>query len=323
MTETVSNISKKGIIESRRGKDKIGKGKRAQSSASKRAGIKPRKKDEQSTSETISNLSQKVIIETRKGKEDKQKGKYDKYGKEQKYFSKNIVIVPAQTSYKPEKGQKFFSKNIIITPAKSTPNIYEVNKPGKDQKYFTKNIIIEPSRKTFEKSEKGKRTASSSFRNINIETRKGRDYNVAQEAHLRTASTDNKKAGKVMELLKGVQYFTKNIVITPVPIEYKTSTKKYGKEKDWKENSDKFANNNIIISSGKQTKSGSSGKRNQWEIDAKCGMDSFGGKMLNGRGRLGDNILQALDGYDDNTKFFHKEITILPVYIPPPKYSKQ
>ena len=159
---------------------------------------------------------------------------------------------------------------------------------------FTKNIIIEPSRKTFEKSEKGKRTASSSFRNINIETRKGRDYNVAQEAHLRTAS-----------------------------IEYKTSTKKYGKEKEWKENSDKFANNNIIISSGKQTKSGSSGKRNQWEIDAKCGMDSFGGKMLNGRGRLGDNILQALDGYDDNTKFFHKEITILPVYIPPPKYSKQ
>ena len=308
----VSNISRKVIIESRRGK--VDKGKRAQSSTSKRAGFKP--------SETISNISQKVIIDTRKGKEDKVKGKYEKYGKEQKYFSKNIVIVPEQTTYRPEKKekeQKFFSKNIIITPAKSSPNVYEVSKPGKGQKYFN----IEPSRKTFEKTEKGKRTTSSSFRNINIETRKGRDYNVAQEAHLRTSSTDNKKAGKVMELIKGVQYFTKNIVITPVPIEYKTSKKKSykvenltsnksGKEKDWKETNAKFGNN-VIISSGKQTKSGSSEERKTWGIDAKYGINGFSG----------DSILSDLNAYDDNTKFFHKEITILPVYIPPPKYYQK
>ena len=136
-----------------------------------------------------------------------------------------------------------------------------------------------------------------------------------------------------MELLKGVQYFTKNIVIIPVPTEYKTSKKKpstfenvslnkYGKEKYWKESSDRSRNNNIIILSGKQTKSGSSGKRKQWEIDINKGIDAFGGKISSQRGLLGDNILEALDRYDDNTKFFHKEVTILPVYIPPPKYSQ-
>ena len=78
MTETVSNISKTSIVESRKGKDKTGKGKRSQSSSSKRSGLKLRRKDEQSTSESISNISQKIIIETRKGKVDKQKGKYEK-----------------------------------------------------------------------------------------------------------------------------------------------------------------------------------------------------------------------------------------------------
>ena len=233
-----------------------------------------------------------------------------------------MSLFAGKTTYKKdkkEKEQKFFSKNIIITAAKSSPNVYEVSKPGKGQKYFN----IEPSRKTFEKTEKGKRTTSSSFRNINIETRKGRDYNVAQEAHLRTSSTDNKKAGKVMELIKGVQYFTKNIVITPVPIEYKTSKKesykvenltsnKSGKEKDWKESNVKFGNN-VIISSGKQTKSGSSEERKTWGIDTKYGIDRFSG----------DSILSDLNTYDDNTKFFHKEITILPVYIPPPKYYQK
>ena len=66
MTETVSNISKKAIVESRRGKDKIGKGKRAQSSTSKRAGVKPRRKDQvedESLTETISNKSKKVIVD--------------------------------------------------------------------------------------------------------------------------------------------------------------------------------------------------------------------------------------------------------------------
>ena len=112
------------------------------------------------------------------------------------------------------------------------------------------------------------------------------------------------------------------------PLQKKPSTfenvtlNKYGKEKYLKESSDKFGNNNVIISSEKQTKSGSSGKRKHWEIDVNKGIDTLTDKISSQRGMLGNNILEALDGYDDNTKFFHKEITILPVYIPPPKYSQ-
>ena len=128
-----------------------------------------------------------------------------------------------------------------------------------------------------------------------------------------------------MELIKGVQYFTKNIVITLVPIEYNTSKKKAytaehialnksGKGKDWKQSSGKYGNNNIIISSGKQTKSsGSSGEKKLWEMGVNYGLNGF----------TDDSFLNALDGFDDNTKFFHKEITILPVYIPPPKHSQK
>ena len=201
-----------------------------------------------------------------------------------------------------------------------THKVYEV---GKDQKYFSKRIIIEPERKGAEKYK------------YNIETRKGKDYTPYVQHQTRTASTDAKRVGKVMDVLKGVQYFTKNIVIQPVPIDYKSgrkgsyseniSSNKSNKGKDWKdESSSKFGNNNLVYSSGKQSYSGRFEKKKEkkpWVAEIKNGEDIFAG-IQSETEALSESMIKALDSFDDNTKFFHKEITIRPVFIPPLKLNK-
>ena len=184
----------------------------------------------------------------------------------------------------------------------------------------------------------GKRTPSSGVRNlnVNIETRKGKDYTPYVAHPTRTSSTDSKRVGKVMDILDGVQYFTKNIVIQPVPNEYKSgrkspyseniSSNKSIKGKDWKEeSSSRFGNNNFVYSSEKQTHSGSfekKGEKKPWTQIAKNGEDIFAG-FLSDTDMLSDDMIRSLDSFDENTKFFHKEITIRPVFIPPPKMNKQ
>jgi len=310
-SENISNISERVIDGTRKGKDKAGKGKRSQSGISKRGKVKSRgREEEQSVSESVSNISQKVTIVTKKGKGKGakgevvgMKGKYPSTSKDQKYFSKKIVIIPA----------------------------HEAEKLGKDVKYFSKNIVIEPSRRGYERTDYGKRTVSTGYRdlNVNIGTRRGRDYGSKYETHIaRTASTDDKKAGKVMELLKGVQYFTKNIVIQPVPIKSKSGKKsptysedislnRFGKEK-----SDKFGSNNVVYSSGKQSKSSSNKKteKRPWKGELRNGEDAYLGTATSDQDTLTESMLRAIEGFDENTKFYHKEITIQPVYIPPPKF---
>ena len=235
----------------------------------------------------MSNISKRVIIETKRGKE--KVSKYEKPSKEQKYFSKNIVIAPA------------------------THSELEITKPGKEQKYFSKYGI---------------RTSSDYKKlKINIETKRGKDYYKTPyvEHATRNASTDSKKVAKEIDILDGVQYFTKNIVIQPVPLTSSSQNTTYtidksGKGKDWKESSDRFGNNNQIYSSGKLTSSGKLEKR-AWEPEYKFREDMFLGKSSD-QDIFTDSLLNSMDGFDENTKFYHKEITIQPVFIPPPKFSK-
>ena len=135
-----------------------------------------------------------------------------------------------------------------------------------------------------------------------------------------------------MNILKGVQYFTKNIVIQPVPIHYQSGKKSTSSgenmssnksDKDRKEKS-KFITSNIIYTSGKESKSGSGKKaeKTPWKVENRNEEDLFLGTASSDQETLSESMLKAIKGYDENTKFYHKEITIRPVFIPPPKFNK-
>ena len=48
----------------------------------------------------------------------------------------------------------------------------------------------------------------------------------------------------------------------------------------------------------------------------------FYGRISNDMEVINENVLKSIPGIDENTKFFHKEITITPVIIPPPMFSQ-
>ena len=313
----LSNISRKVIIETKKGKD--GKGKKSQSTISKREFSKRgrggrRDAEVESVSETLSNLSTKVIVETRKGKDKAgkgkpslfdtkdltRKGKYDQIEKGKKYFSKNITIVPATKEYEKE------------------------GKLRKDQKYFSKNIVIEPTIKGYKPYDYLKRTQSIDRMNLNIGTRRGNEYTTYEGEHSRTASTDKKKTGKVMEILKGVKYFTKNIVIEPVSNKYKIGDKSnystIGTDKEWKESSGRFGNNQMYTNERQSRTSIKDKGKEKKPLELQ--MNVFPGSASNEADILTESMLRNMEGIDENTKFYHKEITIVPVILPPLRFSK-
>ena len=125
-----------------------------------------------------------------------------------------------------------------------------------------------------------------------------------------------------MDILKGVQYFTKNIVIQPVPIEFKTEKNQiytYEKESN-KSEKDRSRKSNVNISSDKRTKSVSN-ERRSWESEHRFGEEPFLGIRSSDQTNFSEDMLKNMD-LDENVKFYHKEITIKPVYIPPPKFEK-
>ena len=135
-----------------------------------------------------------------------------------------------------------------------------------------------------------------------------------------------------MNILKGVQYFTKSIVIQPVPIQYQSGKKSTSSgentssnksDKDRKEKS-KFIISDIMHTIGKQSQSanGKKAEKKVWKVENRNGEDLFLGAASSDQETLTESMLKAIEGYDENTKFYHKEITIRPVFIPPPKFNK-
>jgi len=300
----LSHISKKEIVDTKKGKEKRSK------SITKKTIGKGRKKGEgsETSSDKVSNISTKVIVETRKGKgavydtkDYKIKGKYDKIEEGQKYFSKIITIVPADKGYDIAEGLR------------------------KSDKYFSKNIVIEPMTKDAKKQDYTKRTQSTAGRDLGIESRKGREYGSYESRFDRTASVDNKTTGKVIDILKGVKYYTKNIVIQPVQkdarIGKKNTYSTIGTDKDRKDSKESSGIDNQIFSSGRQSKLSLQDKRRDkkpWDIE----FDIFSGRSPSDQDILSDSVLRSMEGIDENTKFYHKEITILPVVLPPLRFSK-
>ena len=72
-----------------------------------------------------------------------------------------------------------------------------------------------------------------------------------------------------------------------------------------------------------------------FEIDA-CGQHNIGGSVWSKNGEdlnfgrishdneiINENMLKNIPGIDENTKFYHKEITITPVVLPPLRLSQK
>ena len=161
--------------------------------------------------------------------------------------------------------------------------------------------------------------------NLNIGTRRGNEYTTYEGEHSRTASTDKKKTGKVMEILKGVKYFTKNIVIEPVSNKYKIGDKSnystIGTDKEWKESSGRFGNNQMYTNERQSRTSIKDKGKEKKPLELQ--MNVFPGSASNEADILTESMLRNMEGIDENTKFYHKEITIVPVILPPLRFSKQ
>ena len=116
-------------------------------------------------------------------------------------------------------------------------------------------------------------------------------------------------ANNTADIIKDVQYFNKNIVIEPVQ-------------------KGKYNVQNISIKGSKtgyEVNKASSriSDRRPWEIDAKNGEDVFSGRVSDDSEIISEDLLKKIPGIDENTKFYHKEITITPVVVPPPNFSQK
>ena len=320
----------------------------------KRAETKPRTKGEDESdfsSENLSNMSRRVIKETKTDKYDKTKNQrsqsglnkrivntfnkgsksYEESEKESQSSSHHYQRVTVNTSQKDnaknknkitsssspkEQAQKYLSRTIAITPSKDEKKktTYEYSKyTSKDknmqnqgytkqintvqnlnnqgQKLFSKNIVIQP---------------------VNAETKKG-EYNNKYTQGIKSISTNDVKTA---DLLKGMKIFTKNIVIEPVQktkyniqsVSLNAPENKYSKQSG-------RSQVNKVYSKGAE--------RRPWEIDSKNGEDGFFGRYSNDNEVFSEDMLRKIPGINENTKFYHKTITITPVIIPPPKFLQQ
>ena len=126
-----------------------------------------------------------------------------------------------------------------------------------------------------------------------------------------------------MDLSEGVQYFTKNIVIQPVPIEHKNETQIYTYERvDKKEKEIGTFGKDI----DKHIKKVRTHEKKSWESQSSSGEEALVGIRSSGQTAFSEDLLKGVDirtmDIDENTKFFNKTITIKPVFIPPLKFDK-
>jgi hypothetical protein len=278
------------------------------------------------------NMSRKVIIDTKLDKNKKIKGQQIQSA----YDKKNMVYINSrQKDNDSEKGsessshiskrsildtkkqeqKKYLLQKIAITPSKEeeTQNFrYGYSSKGtkqtQERKYFNKNIEIQPVIIGTKKGE----ISSTQNKVINIGTRVNITPSINNKRGMRGASTDNKNLVKTIDILKGVKYFTKNIAIEPAQVS-------------------KYNIHNISMKdSGKQSGKTTYGKtysrgaeRRTWQIDYKNGEDLNFGRISHDNETINENMLKNIPGIDENTKFYHKEITITPVVLPPLRLSQK
>jgi len=107
-----------------------------------------------------------------------------------------------------------------------------------------------------------------------------------------------------------LQYFTKNIVIEPV-LNTTTYTSKDAQQSIYTYES--LAKSGKSISSGKQMKDGRA--KRPWDAEGKYGEEAYSGRTPSDQEILTESEMRKL-GINENTKLYHKEITIKPVVIP-------
>ena len=112
---------------------------------------------------------------------------------------------------------------------------------------------------------------------------------------MKGVSSGNKNLIPTIDILKEVKYFNKNIVIEPVN------------------------RRKVQIGKGEINKSYNR-ERRPWEIDSKNEEDAFFGRFSENDEVINEDVLRNIPGIDENTKFFHKQIIITPVIIPPPRF---
>ena len=186
-------------------------------------------------------------------------------------------------------------------------------------------------------SQYGRREFSSGYRDLNIEERRGKDFTRYDKSGARTISSDAGRYGQygksgqygkygqygksgqygqfeqygqfgqTIDILnQGLQYFTKNIVIEPV-----LTTSKGGQQSIYTYES--LAKSGKSISSGKQMKDGR--VKRPWDAEGKYGEETYSGRTVSDQAILTERDMRRL-GINENTKLYHKEITIRPVVIP-------
>ena len=194
-----------------------------------------------------------------------------------------------------------------------------------------------PKTKGYEQSKYLRKSKTSyGSRNLNIETKKGKDYNKNyddERKSFRNVSHDDKKICKCFDILKGVQYYTKSTAESTKNQNKKgarsnysfenQSLKRSGNEKEWKELSC-ICGSSVRFSSGRLSKMSFQNKRDKrpWDID----VDRISGRASSEQEVLNDSLfksIKSMDDLDGSSRFYHKEITIKPVFIPPVKNTKQ
>ena len=347
-----SNMYRKEINVSKTTQDKK-QGQRSQSNITKN--IIPsyssidRKKEEDSDNNTgdSSRNSKGYLIDSKHTTNNKD-------NKNNKFFSKKIVITPVKEKLEKRgndynnaqrnknvnmskytnmqdkashDGQKYFNKNIVIQPviagktnlgknkyvASKISSISNINKNEISTTNKNKSSSVSTVRTNIKgiqsKTQIQQQTQNISNIRTNIYQAQAKTQTNTQNINninrrgMRGVSTDDKKIVKKIDLLNGVQYFTKNIVIEPV--------KNY-----------RYISNKIEKSESSNKSMSNKNGRRQWEVNAKNNEDGIMGHYLsNNIEIITEDMIKNIPGIDENTKFYHKEITITPVFMPPLRFD--
>ena len=265
------------------------------------------------TSESLSRHSQRIIADTR-NQEKRNLARPRRRGEEESenisesssHITKKVIVNTKNKENKysasriqtsgisgKNQEQKYFSKKIEITPIKDDNKkqgyVSSIQTQYKNQgnKYFTKNIVIQP---------------------VNTSSQKDESYNKRGFGRI---SNENKNLNNTADILKGIKYFNKNIVIEPVHIEKYTTQNVSMKD----------SGNKYHKQIGESTAYTRGTERRPWQIDAKSG--ELFSRKISSNTQISEDILKNIPGIDENTKFYHKEITITPVTILPLKFNQK
>ena len=117
-----------------------------------------------------------------------------------------------------EKNRFFYSKNLLIEPASKENEMSGT--------YLSNNSVTLPMTSTYKRYKYMRKVKTNGILNLNIETKKGSDYNLTNERDSeRRVSSDEQKNGKITEILKDVQNFRKNALIEAPEVKFKKEQK--------------------------------------------------------------------------------------------------